>query len=81
MEHEDVPRNLLTNSRILSEDYWLRRARMTRNKAAAIAYDPKLRQRLQRVALEYERLAAYAVEKSGQPSEANPDDEKLSFAI
>jgi hypothetical protein len=41
-----------------SADYWLRRAAMTRNKAARIQ-DPKLQQRLRRVALEYERLATY----------------------
>jgi hypothetical protein len=36
--------------------YWSHRAIMTRNKAARV-HDPKLEERLRRVALEYERLA------------------------
>jgi hypothetical protein len=41
---------------------------MTRQRAAAVAHDPKLRQRLLIVAEEYERLAKRAHERAGGAS-------------
>jgi len=56
MKNTGTPRiNLITHSKIDST-YWLRRAEMTHNKVAD-THDPKLKERLRRIALEYERLA------------------------
>lgn len=44
---------------MFNEEYWLKRARLTRSKAATVN-DPKLQHRLLRVASEYERLAGRA---------------------
>jgi hypothetical protein len=62
--------------------YWSHRATMTRNKAARV-HDPKLEERLRRVALEYERLATnpsgdsrphfHAPLRTNTPSTSIPD--------
>jgi hypothetical protein len=50
------PINHAAKPQTADSSYWSHRATMTRNKAARV-HDPKLEERLRRVALEYERLA------------------------
>ena len=60
---QEYSRHLSAPIPTFGEDYWLKRAKLIRSKAAA-ANDAKLQQRLQLVAFEYERLAACAAQKS-----------------
>jgi hypothetical protein len=53
-------RNLANSNSAFDEEYWLRRARLTYDKAAT-TLNPDLQKRLQRVAFEYERLAGFVM--------------------
>lgn len=67
MNRNDLRHNPLGSPPALDEGYWLRRAKLTSEKAAMVQ-DPNLQQRLQRVAREYERLAGAAREAAGRPA-------------
>jgi hypothetical protein len=64
MSRDNVSRRLTPSDSTLDESYWLNRARVTYSKAA-MARDPALRKRLQRVAFGYERLAGFAMRDDG----------------
>ncbi len=61
---------------ILGASYWIQRARMTRSKAGTIN-DPRLQERLRRVALEYDRLAVRATPAPTIDAPTVPDDEHV----
>jgi hypothetical protein len=62
MKNAAIPRIIRTAHTKINSTYWSRRATMIHIKAADIR-DPKLKERLRRIALEYERLAT---DTSGQ---------------
>jgi hypothetical protein len=65
MSQDNVTRRLTISNSAFDKTYWLKRAKLTYSKAA-MARDPALQKRLQRVAFEYERLAILAMPDGGR---------------
>jgi hypothetical protein len=63
----DRVHNQESSSSTFDEGYWLKRARLTYDKAAT-AKSPDLQKRLQRVAFEYERLAGFVMHDASRPA-------------